>query len=97
MTNENFIVKKTEAPIKEMKIITYYQMGTLENISNNVKKLKNPDSISSKHSTSKSVTFPKITLMTFCYHFLPAKYNTLNVHQCLNKILLRIFQNTQFL
>lgn len=34
-------------------------MGTLESISNNGKKLKNPDSISGKHSTPKSVTFQK--------------------------------------
>lgn len=42
-------MRKTEAPIKEtmmvMMITDYYQLGILENISNNVKKFKTPDSI----------------------------------------------------
>lgn len=40
-------MRKTEAPIKEMMIMMitdYYQIGILENISNNGKKFKNPDS-----------------------------------------------------
>lgn len=84
------IVRKTEAPHKRDNIILIinYQIGTEEKLSNKVRSLKTPTRLVA--NTVPQISHrSKMTLISFCSYFLPAKYhNTLNAQQCLDKILL---------